>query len=166
MTRRTFAPLARMITPFRSQADQFWNARTDREQTLLLGMAGLFLIYIMYALIWMPLNARKTELISRIGTAERLALQLGRIEASASQAPLDTRPAPEIVTETATAAGLSIKRLDAAGDRVQITLGEAEFDKVVAWLDDLTLSGLTLSQVDIARRVQLGVVATTVTVRR
>ncbi|NUB42763.1 type II secretion system protein M [Fertoebacter nigrum] len=145
-----------------------WLAlRTPRERLLLGAMLALGLVWLVHAALWQPLAARQAALADRIQRHDRALVLLQSQPARAASAPADTRPLNVIVTETAAAFGLVIRRLEPEGESLRLVLDEAPFDAVILWLEAVERDhGLTLAALDLQRRPAPGVVNASLTLER
>lgn len=141
-----------------------WSDRTPRERIMLAALAGVMLIWVAFAGLWQPLQAQRASLLSQIARYQTAAQMLANpVQATTT----DPRPIPVIITDSAAAFQLTIRRLQPTGDVVQIVLEDAPFDAVLLWIDALTTDhALTLQSLDLIRRPAPGVVAATLTVAR
>ena len=142
----------------------FWADRTPRERALLLGLGVSLVAWLGIAGIWQPLQVKREALTAQIARYQTATLML----ANPTQVlPSDTRAIPVIITESAATFQLSIRRLQPAGDQVQVVLEDAPFDDVLLWINAFTTdNGLQLQTLDLVRRPAPGVVAATLTVTR
>lgn len=136
-------------------------ARPPREQGLLLAAAVLVVVYLATTTLWWPLMAERRAVQQRIGQIEHALAAVARLPPLGA-AVADDRPIARIVTETAPAFGLSIRRIDATATGVDLTLDQAGYDGVILWLDALEAEhGLTLSALVLSRRPEAGQVSAT-----
>lgn len=141
----------------------FWTDRTPRERTLLLGLAVTIAIWLGIVGAWQPLQAQRISLAAQIARYQSAAERLANPGLVA--APADARPIPVIITESAADFQLAIRRLQPAGEEVQIVLEDAPFEPVLLWIDVLTADhALQLRALELIRRPAPGVVAVTLTV--
>jgi general secretion pathway protein M len=142
--------------------------RTPRERVLLGVMAVAATLAVVYLLCWQPLQLARSTYAAALTRQDAL---LGRIAAistgTTAQIVTDPRPPAVIVSESAAAAGLAIRRLEPAGDRVRLVLEDADFNLVLAWVDTLDRDfGLRVAEIDISRRPEPGMVSATLMLRR
>jgi general secretion pathway protein M len=143
---------------------RFWADRTPRERVMLLALGGAMLVWAAIAGIWQPMQAYRATLITQIARYQTAAQMLAN---PAQVTPTDPRAIPVIVTDSAAAFQLPIRRLQPTGDVVQIVLEDAPFDAVLLWIEALTTDhALRLQSLDLIRRPAPGVVAATLTVTR
>jgi general secretion pathway protein M len=141
-----------------------WSDRTPRERVMLLGLGIVVMLWIAVVGVWRPLLGYRAGLTSQIA---RFQLAEQKLSNPVQTAPVDARALPVIITETAETFQLTIRRLQPAGDQVQIVLEDSAFETVLVWIETLiTDHGLQLRSLDLVRRPVPGVVAATLTVAR
>ncbi len=147
----------------------FWAERTLRERALIAALAAMCAAYLMFIALWQPLQRHRTTLTGDIAQQSRLISALTVLPTGAVTAPLlapDT-PLPTIITDTATAFQLTIRRLQPTQDAAEITLEDAPFDTVLVWIDALERDhGLRIIALSMTRRPEPGLVAATLTIGR
>lgn len=159
--------IARALT---DRARAFLQDRTPRERVLLALMAAVGLGAAAHALAWQPLSARREAILAGIAAhvaAERYLTEGGTVPQPApARSALSDQPLPTRLTQSAQTLGLTVRRLDPAGEgAAEVKLDEAPFDLVMAWLIALERDqGLALRAFTLQRRPAPGVVAATVSV--
>jgi general secretion pathway protein M len=147
----------------------FWTARTRRERLLLACLALVTLIYFLFVAVWQPLQRHRATLTDDIARYARAAVALSAIPAGSVAFPgltADT-PLPSIITDTAAAFQLTIRRLQPTEGTADITLEDAPFDAVLLWLDALERDhGLRIISLTMTRRPEPGLVAATLIIGR
>ncbi len=136
----------------------WWQQLNRREQQLFLAMAGVVIIFILYSLVWQPLNegisesrkklARQQELLSLvIAETQRYQLAKGNNRGNRNRSSLST-----IVNRTAGNRGISISRIQPQGNNLQVWIDNIAFDKLLQWLSQLSQSeGIVVAAIDISR---------------
>lgn len=147
----------------------FWAERTPRERLLLLLMCASIATYALIAGVWLPLLATRNGLMQDIARHDRAASQLSVFASTGlALAPITAdMPLPTLITTTAERFKLEVSRLLPAADTVEITLENASFDLVIAWIHALEQEhALRILTLTITRRPEPGLVATTLSVGR
>lgn len=158
------ALLDRATPAFAAAAD--WMAgRSRREQILLTGLGGLLLVAGLWLLILQPLLDASAAAVSRIAAYETLMV---RVRTAGSIGPAVQPLAGPLETALpAQAATFGVTpTVTADGQGVAVTLTEARYDSVIAWLAALEASGADLSSVRMERGAQPGVVNASLSVSR
>jgi len=121
------------------------------------------------ALLWRPLEAAHERALARIARQEALIAVMRGDEAHlrslAAAAPAGAAvPAGTAVTQEAATADLTIQRLEHDGARLRVTLDNARYSALIAWLNQLeTKHGLRTVGLELDRRPSPGVVSARVT---
>lgn len=143
-----------------ASAQMWWEARAPREQLLLVVMGGAILLWFGVAAIWQPLQAARVRLGDQVVRYERAlsVLQSQPVSATPVIAP-DDRPLNVVITETAAAFQLTIRRLEPEGSRIRVVLDEVPFESVILWLETVQRTeSLTITEIEMIRRPAPGVV--------
>lgn len=129
----------------------WWQARTLREQRLLMAMFALLAAMLAWLLVVRPLadaldaaKARHAVAVEAVGGA-RARAALARPPGSAGAARAAPRPVDALVSRTATEAGFAGARVTAQGpDRAAIAIDAARPQAFFAWVRQLEGQGLTV----------------------
>jgi len=143
--------------------------RTPRERILLYVLAGTGVLALIYLAIWQPLERTRENYAVAIERQDLLTARVKAMDNGAAPATpaRDPRPTAVIVSDTAAAAALSIRRLEPVGEDARVVLEDAEFGAVLTWLDSLDREeGLRVAEIDISRRPEPGLISTTLMLRR
>ncbi len=153
------------LLAWRARAQALWMARSARERQLLAILAVLLLIAVAIAGIIRPFEARRAMLKADIARSDALAARLGAAGPGlALPAGRRNGAATAIVTDSATAAGLSLARIEPEGGRVHVVVTEAPFNGILRWIADLErTSALRVMEIKLERRPAPGVVGADVT---
>jgi general secretion pathway protein M len=146
-----------------------WRARTPRERMLILSLAVTLALWAGIAGLWQPLEAHRARLIDDIARYTRTATLLTTAAAGGIALPVpgSDAPLPAVITDTATAYQLTIRRLQPTADAAEIVLDDAAFEAVLVWLEALERDqGLRIRALTLTRRPEPGIVGTTLTVGR
>lgn len=148
---------------------QWWLGLSLREkQTLMLGGIAVA-IYIVYALIWSPLDNKIVAMREQIQQDQKLLawMQAADKRLTGSDNPTPTpllassllSVAQKQIKQSALADQLSQLR-QAENDAVQLSFKQVDFDKLVTWLADSSRQkGLTVAQLTVAPSESPGIVS-------
>ena len=145
------------------------DGRTPRERLMIAGVAGLVLVWTVFALVWQPLWTARASLAAGILRADQMLARVQRLPPPAHATPVaaDDRPLAVIATATAQDMGLQVRRLQPQGDAVQVVIEDAPFDFVLLWIAALERDhALRLTELTLSRRPAPGTVAATLTLER
>lgn len=148
-----------------------WFAQlTQREQLSLLILCVALFIYLLYMLLWSPLDERRDRLEQQNrGVAESLQ----RVDAMVSEVMLlregDARPGKRrnltsLINQTTARRELQVSRLQPnSRGEIQVRLESAAFDDMLAWLHELEYrEGLLVREVSVTQSGTAGRVNATV----
>lgn len=141
-----------------AQLLQRWRALAPREQ-FSLGSLGVFLLLVLlYLTLWQPAQQRLVSARSAFETQRALYVYLqgqapaARHLASRPQQAIDPARLQGMVTATAATRGLTIERLDNAGDgALQLNLQPAPFALLLGWFGVLQEQGVQIAEAGLDR---------------
>lgn len=142
----------------------WWQNAAPRERWLV-GVMGvlLALVVLVYGVV-KPLQAARADALADIRTYETLT---ARIRAAGTLTTPRTGPRREgspakVASDAASGFGLAVTPQDVAGG-VRVTIADAPYESVMAWLGDLSASSnLRVRRLDLRRGTVAGRVAGTV----
>jgi general secretion pathway protein M len=138
---------------------EWFAGLNQREQLSVLVLALALGLYLVYMLLWLPLDGRREELAQQ---NEGVAASLQRVDAMVSEItrlrdsgadPGVRRNLTTLVNQSTGRHGLQVTRLqpNSRGD-IQVRLESAAFDSLLAWLDDIENGeGLLVTEVSITQ---------------
>ncbi len=148
-----------------------WFARLSQREQLSLLVMGLALVaYLLYMLVWSPLDRRRDQLE---GQNRGVAESLQRVDAMVSEIiklrddgprPGQRRNLTSLINQSTTQRQLQVSRLQPnSRGEIQVRLESAAFDAMLAWLYDLeSREGLLVREVSITQSGASGRVNATV----
>jgi general secretion pathway protein M len=126
---------------------EWWQARNTRERGLITGGGGALAVALLWAYVWVPLEADRFRLTATLPTlrtqAQQLALQAGEVERLRASARKGAAPSQSAIEDTLKSAGLGGGVVNIAmlgGGRVQVDLGVVPFDTLVGVIAQLAES--------------------------
>lgn len=142
----------------------WWQQLNIREQRLVLLMSGVISIFILYGLIWQPLNEniaqqklkieRQQTLLTWVEESTQRYKQAKRNSLASSGASLSS-----IVNRTSRANNIIITRMQPQGEDLQVWIDEISFNQLLTWLEKLaSRDGLQVKNIDLSIADQQGVV--------
>lgn len=150
-----------------------WHQLNEREQKLVIAMSAAVLIFILYSLIWQPLNENIKKTQAKVERQEQLLTWVKEKTALYKQAVLSGQHRNQggslssIVNRTANQSSIVIARMQPQGEDLQVWIDEVPFNTLLNWLGSLASdNGISIKAVDLAnsdtpgvvrvRRLQLG----------
>ena len=142
----------------------WWQQLNMREQRLVIAMSAVIGVFVLYGLIWQPLNEsisktktkveRQQALLSWVEESTQLYQQAKRNGGKSTGASLSS-----IVNRTSRANNITITRMQPQGDDLQVWIDEISFNQLLAWLEQLaTRDNLQVKNIDLSIADQQGVV--------
>lgn len=147
--------------------DAWWGGLSHRERVLLSVLGTLLALAVLVYGVIKPLQSARAEAISDIRTYETLSARV-RAAGTLNATPVARRTgAPaDVATSSATGFGLTATPQAVPGG-VRVTLADASYDSLLAWLADLSAtSDLRVRNLSVQRRPAAGRVSATVDLRQ
>jgi len=136
----------------------WWQGLNLREQRLVLAMGSAATIFLLYSLVWQPINdsLAKTEknLANRQALLTWVAENTARYQSvkSVGGKPKSSGSLSSIVNRTANQQQLTITRLQPQGETLQVWLDSAPFTQLLFWLEHLANNeGLQVQAIDLTQ---------------
>ncbi|HEY1995580.1 type II secretion system protein M [Paraburkholderia sp.] len=122
----------------------FWDARNEREKTLLIWGGAAVGLVVAWSVLWAPAQDGRAHLRESLPAMQRqLAQMTAQAEEARRLAPAAQGVAPtggalkDALTASLTDHGLSALQVQLLGNAVQIQLKNASFPAWTAWVDDV-----------------------------
>jgi general secretion pathway protein M len=142
----------------------WWQQLNIREQRLVTAMSALIAVFILYSLIWQPMNEsiankklkiqRQQALLASVKEGTQRYQQAKRNGGSRTGESLSS-----IVNRTSRLNKISITRMQPQGDDLQVWIDEISFNELLSWLERLaSKDGLQVKSIDLSKADQQGVV--------
>lgn len=136
----------------------WWQELNLREQRLVLVMGAAISFFLLYSLLWQPLNDSLTKTKKRL--ASRQALLTWVTDNTARYQSVKSTGGNKqsggslssIINRTANQQQLAITRMQPQGDVLLVWLDSAPFTQLLFWLEQLTNNeGLKVQAIDLAK---------------
>jgi len=141
-----------------SSINAWWQGLNLREQRLVLIMGSTISVFLLYSLIWLPLNESlmKTEktLSSRQALLTWVTDNTARYQRAESTTGVKKGAGSlsSIINRTANQQQLTITRMQPQGETLQVWLDSAPFTQLLFWLEHLANNeGLQVQAIDLAQ---------------
>ena len=141
-----------------SSVKLWWQQLNSREQSLVQIMGTAVAIFVLYSLIWQPLN---TKLVSAEKTLSSRQDLLNWVEQNTARyqsikpnarGKKSSGSLSSIVNRSATRYQLTISRMQPQGSSLQVWLESASFAQLLNWLEHLANNeGLQVQAIDLAQ---------------
>lgn len=130
--------LSRLRSPALASAQAWFETRSSREQALLGVLGALAIATVLWFGLFGPLFGVRAEAKARIAAYEALKTRL-KSGVTPGQ-PITTGDLTSVINVTAANAALTVTGFDKGA----VTIREARYESVVAWLAALEASGVTI----------------------
>ncbi|QUN06051.1 type II secretion system protein M [Shewanella yunxiaonensis] len=145
---------------------KWWESLAQRERQMVLVMAGIIAISILYWGIWTPISNAETQAQAQLNAQQQTltfvqesAAKIAILKTGGGSRPALTGSLSTVVTQSASAYGLSITRMQPQGKQIQIWMDDVPFDALLSYLGDLVQKqGLSLDNLDVTVGEQPGMV--------
>tara|TARA_R110001592_G_scaffold7317_2_gene41095 strand:+ start:10501 stop:10986 length:486 start_codon:yes stop_codon:yes gene_type:complete len=136
----------------------WWQGLNLREQRLVLVMGSAFSIFLLYSLVWQPLNDNLANTKKRL--ASRQALLTWVVDNTARYQSIQSTGSNKqssgslssIINRTANQQQLTITRMQPQGEMLQVWLDSAPFTQLLFWLENLANNeGLQVQAIDLTK---------------
>lgn len=142
-----------------------WLQLNLREQRLVIAMASVVLVFILYSMIWAPLNdnidavTKKVERRQELLTWIQKSTTIYKNAVGSGASNNRNTSLSSLVNKTASRNNIAITRMQPQGENIQVWIDEVPFDNLLKWLEQLsTKEGLKVKSIDITNAEQTGVV--------
>lgn len=153
------------LDPYWQRSRLWWVERSVREQFLFGALVAAMILAALLLLVVAPLQGERADALSRIRVAALLEARLRAGGASPTPTARMRRGSPSaILTDSASAARLTIVRIEPEGGNTRVVIGDAPFEQVLQWIADLeATSRLRVAQATIERKAP-GIVSATLVI--
>jgi len=141
-----------------------WHQLNLREQRLILAMTAVISIFVVYSLIWQPLNENINKTEKKLVRQQQLYTWVSENTARYQQANISDRPNSQgslssIVNRSARNKGITVTRLQPQSNDIQVWIDEVSFTQLLQWLEQLSsVDGLSVKAIDLTTTDKSGVV--------
>lgn len=142
-----------------------WLQLNLREQRLVIAMASVVLVFILYSVIWAPLNdnidaaTKKVERRQELLTWVQKSSTIYKNAVGSGTSNNRNTSLSSLVNKTASKNNIAIARMQPQGENIQVWIDEVPFDNLLKWLEQLSIKeGLRVKSIDITDAEQAGVV--------
>lgn len=141
-----------------SSIKTWWQGLNIREQRLVLVLGSFFSVFLLYSLLWQPLNESLAKTEKKLESRQALLTWVTDNTAhyqnikSTGGNKKNSASLSSIVNRTANQQKLSVTRIQPQGDNLQVWLDSAPFTQLLFWLEHLAnKEGLQVQAIDLAK---------------
>jgi len=142
----------------------WWQQLNLREQRLVIVMSALISVFILYSVIWQPMNESIAKSKAKIDRQQALLTWVQENTQRYQQAKRNGggssgESLSSIVNRTSRIEKITITRMQPQGDDLQVWIDEISFNQLLSWLERLSVrDGLQVKSIDLSKAEQQGVV--------
>jgi general secretion pathway protein M len=142
----------------------WWQQLNLREQKLVASMSVVIAIFILYSVIWQPINNNLSKTKKKLERQQQLLIWVEENTARYKQASITGQKSSNasltsIVNRTANQQKISIARMQPQSKDLQVWIDEVSFSDLLQWLALLSnREGLQVKNIDISNTEKSGVV--------
>jgi len=136
----------------------WWQGLNVREQRLVWAMGSVISVFLLYGLLWQPLNDNVTQTQKRLASRQALLTWVTDNTAryqhvkSSTGVKKSSGSLSSIVNRTANQQQLTITRMQPQGETLQVWLDSAPFTQLLFWLEHLANNeGLQVQAIDLTK---------------
>lgn len=141
-----------------SSIKSWWQGLNLREQRLVLAMGGASIVFLLYSLLWLPLNNSIAQTEQKLASRQALLTwvtdntqKYQQVKATGSNKK-STGSLSSIINRTANQQQLTITRMQPQGDTLQVWIDNAPFTQLLFWLEQLANNeGLQVQAIDLTQ---------------
>ncbi|PCH95756.1 MAG: general secretion pathway protein GspM [Gammaproteobacteria bacterium] len=141
----------------------WWQGLNLREQRLVLAMGSAFAVFLLYSLLWQPLNESLEKTTKKLASRQALLTWVtentARYQSAKSSGGNQKSGGSlsSIINRTANQQQLTITRLQPQGETLQVWLDSAPFTQLLFWLENLANNeGLQVQAIDLTQSDKQG----------
>jgi general secretion pathway protein M len=142
-----------------------WLQLNLREQRLVIMMASVVSFFILYSVIWAPLNenidaaTKKVERRQELLTWVQKSTSVYKNALGAGASKSRNTSLSSLVNKTAGRSNITIARMQPQGENIQVWIDEVPFDNLLEWLEHLSIKeSIKVKSIDITHAEQAGIV--------
>ncbi|MBL4910434.1 MAG: type II secretion system protein M [Alteromonadaceae bacterium] len=159
------------LAPHIQKGQQKWQQLNGREKILVSVMSLVVVIFLLYSLIWQPLNTQLVKSTKKLTRQQQLLTWVEKNTARYQQfnknGKVSRGSLTGIVNQSARQKNITVTRMQPQGDDIQVWIDEVPFELLLQWLEQLvSVNGLQIQAIDLSatddqgmvrvRRLQLG----------
>lgn len=136
----------------------WWHGLALREQKLVIAMSSAVMIFLLYSLVWQPLNENLVTTEKSLASRQALLTWVNEntaryqsVQSVGANTP-STGSLSSIVNRTANQQQLTITRMQPQGELLQVWLDSVPFSQLLSWLEHLAnKEGLQVQAIDLTK---------------
>jgi len=141
---------------------EWWLQLNQREQSLVGSLGSVLIVFLLYSLIWQPLNENieqgQKKLDSRQALLSFVAQETARYKTfSGSGGANSSGSLSSVINQTARSKNISITRVQPQNSDIQVWIDNVAFSQLLNWLEELAKNeGIYVQNVDLGQTDEAG----------
>lgn len=126
----------------KQQVVNYWRGLKEQEQKLLIVAGIIFVVFVLIMGIFKPLNQAVSDAEAKLKRNHELVNWVGqsvnKLKSSSPAQVISGGNISQIVNNTRGRFQIDISKMQPSGESLRLTIDDVEFNKLVAWIDELT----------------------------
>lgn len=126
----------------KQQVVSYWRGLKEQEQKLLIVAGVIFIVFVLVMGIFKPLNQAVSDAETKLKRNHELVNWVGqsvsKLKSSSPAQVISGGNISQIVNNTRGRFQIDISKMQPSGESLRLTIDDVEFNKLVAWIDELT----------------------------
>ncbi|MEJ6476002.1 type II secretion system protein GspM [Pseudoalteromonas piscicida] len=126
----------------KQQVINYWRGLKEQEQRLLIVAGVTFVVFVLVMGIFRPLNQAVSDAEAKLKRNHELVNWVGqsvnKLKSSSPSRVISGGNISQIVNNTRGRFQIDISKMQPSGEAIRLTIDNVEFNKLVAWIDELT----------------------------
>ncbi|MGC0120892.1 type II secretion system protein GspM [Pseudoalteromonas piscicida] len=126
----------------KQQAVNYWRGLKEQEQKLLIVASVIFVVFVLIMGIFKPLNQAVSDAEAKLKRNHELVNWVGqsvnKLKSNSPAQVISGGNISQIVNNTRGRFQIDISKMQPSGESLRLTIDDVEFNKLVAWIDELT----------------------------
>ncbi|PAY01352.1 general secretion pathway protein GspM [Pseudoalteromonas sp. HM-SA03] len=126
----------------KQQAVNYWRGLKEQEQKLLIVAGVIFVVFVLIMGIFKPLNQAVSDAEAKLKRNHELVNWVGqsvnKLKSNSTVQVISGGNISQIVNNTRGRFQIDISKMQPSGESLRLTIDDVEFNKLVAWIDELT----------------------------
>ncbi|AUJ71503.1 MULTISPECIES: type II secretion system protein M [Pseudoalteromonas] len=126
----------------KQQAVNYWRGLKEQEQKLLIVAGVIFVVFVLIMGIFKPLNQAVSDAEAKLKRNHELVNWVGqsvnKLKSNSPAQVISGGNISQIVNNTRGRFQIDISKMQPSGESLRLTIDDVEFNKLVAWIDELT----------------------------
>ncbi|KJY90670.1 type II secretion system protein M [Pseudoalteromonas piscicida] len=140
----------------KQQAVNYWRGLKEQEQKLLIVAGIIFVVFVLIMGIFKPLNQAVSDAEAKLKRNHELVNWVGqsvnKLKSSSPAQVISGGNISQIVNNTRGRFQIDISKMQPSGESLRLTIDDVEFNKLVAWIDELTNKhGIKVENLDLTQ---------------